>query len=113
MFNLSSTHKFQIGLLIIFSIVYLYRSNYEHHSFVDEIPIDVNTCVDEKLAQLLSSPRSDYEVVDLALKGCDNEVRNWLKSYTSMDDDYDMTYSYLREHYISEIKYSRQPEAGG
>lgn len=109
--KLTSINKFQIGLLVLIALVFLYRSNYVHDKFEDEIPISVSQCIDQKLGQLLSSPQRDFEVVDLALKKCDSEVTEWLKSYTTNEDEYGMTYSYLRDYYISQIKYSRQPEA--
>lgn len=113
MINLSKTTKFQITLIVIIVFIYVYRSELKHSRFEDDIPSDVNQCVDQKLVQLLSSPQTDFQVVDLALKKCDSEVTEWLKSYTSNEDEYGMTYSYLRDYYISQIKYSRQPEASG
>ena len=113
MINLTSINKFQIGFLVLIAFVFLYRSNTVHDKFEDEIPSNVSQCVDQKLGQLLSSPQTDFQVVDLALKKCDSEVTEWLKSYTGNEDEYGMTYSYLRDYYISQIKYSRQPEASG
>ncbi|ELE9731692.1 hypothetical protein RM401_000626 [Enterobacter kobei] len=113
MINLSKTTKFQITIIVILVFLYIYRSEFKHSNFEDEIPIEVTQCLDGKLGKLLSSSQKNYEVVDLALKSCEAEVNKWLKSYTANPDEYGMTYSYLRDYYISQIQYSRQPETSG
>ncbi|HHZ8494260.1 TPA: hypothetical protein ACWMK0_001716 [Enterobacter mori] len=112
MINFVSTYKLQIALLFLMALI-LFRANNSHVKFSDEIPLYVNQCLDGNLEQLLSSSQKNYEVVDLALKSCEAEVNKWLKSYTVNLDEYGMTYSYLRDYYISQIQYSRQPETSG
>ncbi|WP_420255880.1 hypothetical protein [Enterobacter asburiae] len=73
----------------------------------------MNQCVDQTIGQFLSSPQTDYEVENLALKKCDHEITEWLKINTTNKDECGMIYFYPQDYYISKIKYSRQPEASG
>ncbi|MDQ2256411.1 hypothetical protein [Enterobacter soli] len=108
-----TSKKYAVAFLVIISIVYVYRANNHNDDFVSQIPSDVNICVDNEIDKLLSSNVSDNDLVESALSSCSYVVDPWLKSITITDGDYGMTMSYLKEHYTSEIKYSRQPETGG
>lgn len=113
MISMTGTSKVQIFIVIVIAFIYIYRSEFRTQRFQEDIPEEVRDCIDSKLQALLSSPKSDYQIVDLALNECSKEVKGWLAGYTANEDEFGMTYSYLRDYYISEIKYSRQPATGG